>query len=191
MHAVKWGDSLSLQFSEFNTVKQGGVLSSLLFTLYIDNLFQQLKHYGFGCHVGNTFQEHLVMQMMLYILSPPIYWLNHLYRKCKEYSEKYDIKVLAYGSNIQGGYLNNTHIHVQCLTMENDFGNLVRSGGSDKNIKGKLSELFVHVNDIISVFVKASYKVKYQLFKIYCVPPYGSMSWDYSHISFGKLYITW
>ena len=38
-----------------NGVKQGGVLSPLQFSIYIDNLFVQLKHSGLGCYLGSTF----------------------------------------------------------------------------------------------------------------------------------------
>ena len=48
----KWGNS---QFSVSNGVKQGGVLSPLLFSIYIYNLFVLLKYSGLGCHLGSTF----------------------------------------------------------------------------------------------------------------------------------------
>ena len=34
--------------------KQGEVISSLLFNIYIDNVFIEFKQLGFGCHVGPT-----------------------------------------------------------------------------------------------------------------------------------------
>ena len=40
---VKWKDSLSDHFSIGNGVRQGAVLSPLLFTLYIDMLFIRLQ----------------------------------------------------------------------------------------------------------------------------------------------------
>ena len=49
---VQWGDARSDTFKIFNGVKQGGVISPLLFTIYIDQLFQRLKQLGLGCHVG-------------------------------------------------------------------------------------------------------------------------------------------
>ena len=36
-----------------NSVKQGGVLSSILFGLYIDNLIKRLKDCNIGCKIGN------------------------------------------------------------------------------------------------------------------------------------------
>ena len=52
---VKWGDETSASFSISNSVKQGGVISPLLFSLYIDELFLLLKQSGLGCQVGLTY----------------------------------------------------------------------------------------------------------------------------------------
>ena len=49
----------------------------------------------------------------------------------------------------------------------------------------------MHTNHIISLFGKASYKVKYQLSKTYCMPQYGSVLWDYSHSSAKQLSLAW
>ena len=45
---VKWGNVTSNSFKTSNAVKQGGVLSPILFTLYIDLLLSRLKSCGFG-----------------------------------------------------------------------------------------------------------------------------------------------
>ena len=45
---VKWGYETSASFSISNGVKQGGVISPLLFSLYIDELFLLLKQSGLG-----------------------------------------------------------------------------------------------------------------------------------------------
>ena len=51
-YSVTWDNKQSDYFKISNGVKQGGVISPLLFSCYIDNLFTQLKHSGSGCHVG-------------------------------------------------------------------------------------------------------------------------------------------
>ena len=51
---VKWGGKNSASFPISNGVKQGGVISALLFSLYVDALFLLLKKSGLGCHVGST-----------------------------------------------------------------------------------------------------------------------------------------
>ena len=52
---VKWGGEKSASFPISNGVKQGGVISPLLFSLYVDELFLLLKKSGLGCPVGSTY----------------------------------------------------------------------------------------------------------------------------------------
>ena len=52
---VRWKSELLNVFPLMNGVKQGGCLSHILFTLYLDGLIQQLKHNGTGCHIGRTY----------------------------------------------------------------------------------------------------------------------------------------
>ena len=53
--SVKWGNEQSDCFKISNGVKQGGVISLLLFSCYIENLFTQLQQSGLGCHVGCSY----------------------------------------------------------------------------------------------------------------------------------------
>ncbi len=39
---VKWGGQLSSQFGVLNGTKQGGVLSPILFAIYIDGMLERL-----------------------------------------------------------------------------------------------------------------------------------------------------
>ena len=52
---VQWGNVTSDAFKTSNGVKQGGVLSPILFTLYMDVLLSRLKSCGFGCYIGQSF----------------------------------------------------------------------------------------------------------------------------------------
>ena len=52
---VKWAGEKSASFPILNGVKQGGVNSPLLFSLYVDELFLLLKKSGLECHVGSTY----------------------------------------------------------------------------------------------------------------------------------------
>ena len=52
---VKWCSSMSSQFTACNGVKQGAILSPILFSIYMDELFEQLEKSGVGCHMGNHY----------------------------------------------------------------------------------------------------------------------------------------
>ena len=52
---VKWKSSLSSSFGVSNGVRQGGVLSPILLTVYIDELLLELEKAGVGCYWRHHF----------------------------------------------------------------------------------------------------------------------------------------
>ena len=53
---VKWGNSSKSKiFSISNGTRQGSVLSPALFSVYVQDLLDELRELGVGCHVGETF----------------------------------------------------------------------------------------------------------------------------------------
>ncbi len=57
---VRWGNHTSAKFSCKNGVKPDGVLSPILFSVYIDGIFEQLRVSGIGCRIGNQYTGGLV-----------------------------------------------------------------------------------------------------------------------------------
>ena len=52
---VKWKGTLSGAFSILNGVKQGAVISAILFCIYIDDLIKELRRNQDGCWINNNF----------------------------------------------------------------------------------------------------------------------------------------
>jgi hypothetical protein len=52
---IKWHNIKTEYFAATNWVKQGGVLSPLLFCIYIDVLLERLRNSCHGCYVGPYF----------------------------------------------------------------------------------------------------------------------------------------
>ena len=65
---VNWNGEWSSSFSVGNGVKQEGVLSLVLFTVYLDGLIDQLRKKGLGCHLTVILLVALYMQMILLCL---------------------------------------------------------------------------------------------------------------------------
>ena len=53
--SVRWGSEHSDFFNVSNGVKQGGAISPILFSCYIDKLCSRLEHSSLGCHVGSSY----------------------------------------------------------------------------------------------------------------------------------------
>ena len=49
---IRWNNAVSDYFTISNGVKQGGVLSPVLFGIYLDQLITQLRHLGMGCYMN-------------------------------------------------------------------------------------------------------------------------------------------
>ena len=52
---VSWNSKKSNEFPVSNGVCQGGVLSPILFTVYIDDLLLELERQGIGCYWNKHF----------------------------------------------------------------------------------------------------------------------------------------
>ena len=88
---VKWGHTLSDCFTVKNGVKQGGVLSPILFAIYTDGMLQKLESTGVGCHMGSHFTGALAYADDLTLLSPSISGLKILIEVCEQYARDFDI----------------------------------------------------------------------------------------------------
>ncbi len=85
---VRWESTHSPDFNVTNGVKQGGVISPILFCIYMDGLSHELENSGVGCYMGEVF---VGATDDLKLLTPSVNALNILVDICKNYAAKYDV----------------------------------------------------------------------------------------------------
>ncbi len=54
---VKWDGKNYSKFGALYGLKQGAVLTSILFIVYIGSMLQRLKESGIGCYLSNNYVE--------------------------------------------------------------------------------------------------------------------------------------
>ena len=74
-----------------NGVKQGGCLSPMLFTWYLDGLIQMLKHSCIGCHIGRTYCRVFGYAYDLAIVSHTLFGLRQMIEICEEYASEMEL----------------------------------------------------------------------------------------------------
>ena len=88
---VKWNDYVTYPFNVSNGVKQGGVLSPILFTLYLDELLNNLRKSGYGCHIGNVFLGALAYADDVTLISPSRTATLRMLEIADKFSKEYDV----------------------------------------------------------------------------------------------------
>ena len=82
-------------FQLLNGVKQGGVLSAKLFTLYIDGIFTEIKQSGYGCHINNTYMGALSYADDIILSCPSIRGLNRMIKICSFFANSNHITLIV------------------------------------------------------------------------------------------------
>ena len=187
---VRYSNDYSFRFNVSNGVKQGGVLSPILFTIYMDVLLERLNNSGYGCYMGHMFTGAFGYADDIIMLAPTRTSMETLISICEEFSRDYSIlfnaskskhlyfshksKDTAVRFDMQG-------VPIPLVPSEKHLGNLIGQDRLSLSINSAISELYVNLNMLMSQFSNCDINVKYRLFKTYCMSLYGSQLWDYSN----------
>ena len=93
--AASWNGCTSNPFSVTNGVRQGGVLSPILFNVYMDELIDKHKMNDVGCHIGRQFTGAFCYADDLTLLSPTIRGLQKMLNVCDDFANEYSVKFNA------------------------------------------------------------------------------------------------
>ena len=198
---VSWNSVNSEYFDVRNGVKQGGVLSPLLFSVYIDGLLTRLKASGLGCYVGNHYCGSLGYADDITLMSPTLNGLKEMLNICNLYAKEYSITFnpnksqLIVFSNHQTAdpqlVFNGVKIDKHDSVIH--LGHLLKCkprspGGILSKIK---SDFSLSVNMFIANFGYISTEVKSKLFNQFCMPLYGIVLGDITSQEAHDLHVAW
>jgi hypothetical protein len=180
-------------------VKQGGVLSPILFTIYIDELLERLKCSKVGCYIGNIFMGALSYADDIALLAPTVGALYSMLDIAKQYGNEFE--VLFNVKKYQLLHFNNSNNYIDGIEYDGIYiknsdsgvylGHPIYVNNYNKNINCGIDSLVISFNCISRFFSKAQINVKYKLFKSYCMSLYGSVLWDFTSQEINNVITQW
>ena len=196
---VSWGSYTTQYFDLCNGVKQGGVISAIFFTLYIDSLLIKLEESGYGCHMNGTFMGALSYSDDITIISPSIRSLNKMLSICAEFANNYCVTFnCAKSMSIKFGNKLSDCEKVKLQGNEipwvdqiRHLGNFLNTPLNDKiDCRMKISSFYGYVNKLNANFGYLQATVLSTLFNSYCAF-YGSQNWRLGSICLNNVLIAW
>ena len=198
---VRWGETISDYFKVTNGVRQGSILSSYFFNIYIDDLSKKLAKLNIGCLTGALIVNHLLYADDIILISPSSRGLHRLLRECEDYGLANDIvfnasksAVMCFRSKssikfkIPDFVLSNATI--PRVNVFKYLGHFLSDCSSDAlDIERQRKKIFMQGNSLKRKFYMCTIDVKITLFQSFCSPLYTAHLWTkYSNNDMFKLY---
>jgi len=180
-------------FTALNGVKQGTVLSPILYCVYVNDVLLILSKAGVGCFIGLHFVGALAYTDYFVLLVPTTSAMRKLLAICedaREYSISFNALkfkcLVASPKNCRNTFkkVNDFIFYIDCRMIDlvqsfSHLGHLITSDSDDgEDITIKKHSSIGQVNNTLCYFGKFSTFVKYNLSHAYCRPTsYGCELW--------------
>jgi hypothetical protein len=188
---VQWNEGLSKDFSISNGVKQGGILSPVLFCVYYDELLRRLKQSRMGCFIGHWFIGALAYADDIVLLAPSATAMRRLLTICDQFADDYNLSFNTNKSQCMFfppvgvkrlPALPTFRLNGKELTFVDKYmhlGHLISVDAmDDADIGQRRNTLIGQINKLLCQFGKLDIVTKNRLFTAYCSSHYGAELWD-------------
>ena len=177
---VKWDGMFSEEFQPSAGVRQGGVLSPMLFAIYMEDIFSLLRSRNKGCFIGNVFLGCFLYADDILLISQSVSCMQDMLNICHEFFKSIDLEISSTKSSalrigrrcsikcsnlLIGGQIIPWVDQLKYLGITMMKGLTVKRSFCLSKIK-----LYKCFNAIYSKASYASEEVVVNLFKSYCLP---------------------
>ena len=166
--AYKMGKHFSTSFCVSNGVKQGGIISPVLFHVYMDDLSCVLNRSNIGWRIGRKIVNHLSYADDLCLICLSSAGMQKLLNVCSKYATEHS---LSYNAN------KSYSLCFKATTLKFDLGITISVKNCDLDLKRQMRKCYANGNMLLRKFVKCSPDVKCYLFKTYCCNLYCAPFW--------------
>ena len=204
---VRWDSSESDCFSLSNGVKQGAVLSAILYCVYVDDLYRQLRKEKSGCWINGNYYGILGYSDDILLLAPTISALKQMLKTCEKFAVQHNLqfstnlvpakskcKCIAFGCSTEE--LPNLVLCNNKLPWVNTIKHLGTVLTNDKEILGKdvMQKRAAYVsrnNELLQEFHFAHPKSLVKINHIYNSSYYGCVLWNYQSKEVERIDKSW
>ena len=191
---VRWNNLVSGVFPMKNGVKQGAVLSALLYCIYVNGLFRKLRSRRAGCWIGSTYLGILGYADDNFLLAPSRQALQEMLQTCENYAREHNLQfstnlIPAKSKTKCLAFLQKPRI-IQKMKLNGDDLPWVNSGlhlgnnienqinGMKKDARVKRADYIQKNNDLNQEFYFAHPRTKFHLNSVYNSHFSGSSLWN-------------
>ena len=195
---VKWNDFKSDKIKIWNGVRQGGVISPLLFALYLDILIERLINTNVGCFIGRMCISVLVYADDIVLLSPTRKAMMKLLSVCELFGEEFSLvfnslksEFIQFGKNKCTFNLFFNNENIKNVSEVKHLGHNLLNKHYLLDLMPLIKDLKTKTNVILSNFHFLDFKSKIKIFNTNCSSFYGSVLTDLQSNKIDELDRAW
>ena len=205
---VRWQDKTSNPFMISNGVKQGAVLSAILFCVYIDDLIKQLRKEQDGCWINGDYVGIIIYADDIVLLAPSIDALQNMIDTCSRYATSHNLsfstdpnpqksktKCIAFGNNkTPMTHLSLNDKPLPWVNYVKHLGTTITNENNDRmnqDLLEKRADYISKNNELMQEFHYAHPNTKILINQTFNTHFYGAPLWDMFGRTFEKLEKTW
>ena len=206
--SVCWNGNPSSSFLVRNGVKQGGVLSPILFCVYFDDLLVRLAARKIGCFMGHYFVGALAYADDLVLLAPTPRAMRSMLAVCDTFGVDFNVvfnankskcviiphhygKTRSYCCSVKPVFTIGSNI-IEFVDHWPHLGHIISENLDDnRDINSRRFSMIGQINSVLCYFSSIDPLNRYYLLQAYCTSYYGCELWNLWHKSLNQFASSW